>query len=220
MKKVFTLIAALVMAAAVNAQSIQWHQSYSGNQKLVADIFWSNDNFNVYSYNEFTVTDNQAVGYGIVYGEWRIAGSHLLLHAEGRMKTRSFPDSLVPTAMYWPSGSHANAGLAYEICAGEHLVFSPTMMWRYDFGAGHNWQFSINSSGDWDDFYYEGYVDTWGPDGFNLCTEQKVYCKLTPMFHLGMNLMLFNVASAPAGLSMWGDGRWNVQPWIVARVAF
>jgi hypothetical protein len=39
MKKIFTIIACLVMAAAVNAQSIQWHQSYDGNQKFVADFF-------------------------------------------------------------------------------------------------------------------------------------------------------------------------------------
>ena len=218
MKKVFTFIAALVMVAAVNAQSIQWHQSYDGNQKFVADFFWNNDDFNVFSYNEFTVTNNQAVGYGIIYGEYRIAKSHFLAHLEGRFRTASFPYTDVPTAMYWPDNNLANVGFAYELCLG-NWVFNLTPMYRYDFGNGHNWQFSINSSADFEKFYYEGYLDTWGPNTFNLCTEQKFYYKFTPNFQLGVNLMLFNANGNPSKLSIHGDGSWNFQPWLVARIA-
>lgn len=218
MKKIFTILACLVMAAAVNAQSIQWHQSYDGNQKFVADFFWNNADFNVYSYNEFTVTNNQAVGYGIIYGEYRIAKSHFLAHLESRFRTASFPYTDVPTAMYWPDNNLANVGFAYELCLG-NWVFNLTPMYRYDFGNGHNWQFSINSSADFEKFYYEGYLDTWGPNTFNLCTEQKFYYKFTPNFHLGVNLMLFNVNGNPSKLSLHGDGSWNFQPWLVARIA-
>ena len=220
MKKVlFTIIAVFVMAAAANAQSIQWHQSYDGNQKFVADFFKSDSNFNVYSYNEFTVTNNQAVGYGIIYGEYRIAGSHILGHLETRFRTSDFPYVNVPTAMYWPDHNMINAGFAYELLLG-NFCFNLTPMYRYDFGSGHNWQFSINSSADFEKFYYEGYLDTWGPDSFNLCTEQKVYYKITPMVHVGVNLMLFNVNGNDPKLSLHGDGNWNFQPWLVARLAF
>ena len=216
MKKVlFTIIAVFVMAAATNAQSIQWHQSYDGNQKFVADFFKSDSNFNVYSYNEFTVTNNQAVGYGILYGEYRIAGSHL----ETRFRTSDFPYINVPTAMYWPDHNMINAGFAYELLFG-NFCFNLTPMYRYDFGSGHNWQFSINSSADFEKFYYEGYLDTWGPTTFNLCTEQKVYYKITPNVHLGVNLMLFTVNDNDHKLSIHGDGNWNFQPWLVARLAF
>jgi hypothetical protein len=220
MKKVlFTIIAVFVMAAAANAQSIQWHQSYDGNQKFVADFFKSDSNFNVYSYNEFTVTNNQAVGYGIIYGEYRIAGSHLLGHLETRFRTSDFPYFKVPTAMYCPDHNMINAGFAYELLLG-NFCFNLTPMYRYDFGSGNNWQFSINSSADFEKFYYEGYLDTWGPDSFNLCTEQKVYYKITPMVHVGVNLMLFNVNGNDPKLSLHGDGSWNFQPWLVARLAF
>lgn len=220
MKKVlFTIIAVFVMAAAANAQSIQWHQSYDGNQKFVADFFKSDSNFNVYSYNEFTVTNNQAVGYGILYGEYRIAGSHILGHLETRFRTSDFPYVNVPTAMYWPSHNMINAGFAYELLLG-NFCFNLTPMYRWDFGSGHNWQFSINSSADFEKFYYEGYLDTWGPDSFNLCTEQKVYYKITPMVHVGINLMLFNIDGNDPKLSLHGDGSWNFQPWLVARLAF
>ena len=220
MKKVlFTIIAVFVMAAAANAQSIQWHQSYDGNQKFVADFFKSDSNFNVYSYNEFTVTNNQAVGYGILYGEYRIAGSHILGHLETRFRTSDFPYFKVPTAMYWPDHNMINAGFAYELLLG-NFCFNLTPMYRYDFGSGHNWQFSINSSADFEKFYYEGYLDTWGPNTFNLCTEQKVYYKITPMVHVGVNLMLFNVNGNDPKLSLHGDGSWNFQPWLVARLAF
>lgn len=220
MKKVlFTIIAVFVMAAAANAQSIQWHQSYDGNQKFVADFFKSDSNFNVYSYNEFTVTNNQAVGYGILYGEYRIAGSHILGHLETRFRTSDFPYFKVPTSMYWPSHNMINAGFAYELLLG-NFCFNLTPMYRWDFGSGHNWQFSINSSADFEKFYYEGYLDTWGPDSFNLCTEQKVYYKITPMVHVGVNLMLFNVNGNDPKLSLHGDGSWNFQPWLVARLAF
>lgn len=220
MKKVlFTIIAVFVMAAAANAQSIQWHQSYDGNQKFVADFFKSDSNFNVFSYNEFTVTDNQAVGYGILYGEYRIAGSHFLGHLETRLRTSDFPYLKVPTAMYWPDHNMINAGFAYELLLG-NFCFNLTPMYRYDFGSGHNWQFSINSSADFDHIYYEGYFDTWGPDTFNLCTEQKVYYKITPMVHIGVNLMLFTVKDNDPKFSVHGDGSWNFQPWLVARLAF
>ena len=222
MKKIFTILACLVMAAAVNAQSIQWHQSYDGNQKFVADFFWNNDDFNVFSYNEFTVTNNQAVGYGIIYGEYRIAKSHFLAHLESRFRTRTFADN-IPTAMYYPDNNLINVGFAYELCIGEHWVFNLTPMYRWDFGnggKGSNWQFSINSSADYEKFYYEGYLDTWGPTTFNLCTEQKFYYKITPNFHLGVNLMLFNVNDKSlTPMSIRGDGQWNFQPWLVARIA-
>lgn len=220
MKKVlFTIIAVFVMAAATNAQSIQWHQSYDGNQKFVADFFKSDSNFNVFSYNEFTVTNNQAVGYGILYGEYRIAGSHFLTHLETRLRTSDFPYINVPTAMYWPDHNMINAGFAYELLLG-NFCFNLTPMYRYDFGSGHNWQFSINSSADFEKFYYEGYLDTWGHNTFNLCTEQKVYYKITPMVHVGVNLMLFTVNGNDTKLSLHGDGNWNFQPWLVARLAF
>lgn len=60
MKKTLMLFAAILMITGLYAQSVQWHQSYDNNQKFVADFFWSNDKFNVYSYNEFTVSKNQA----------------------------------------------------------------------------------------------------------------------------------------------------------------
>ena len=91
---------AIFMMASMNAQSIQWHQSYDGNQKFVSDFFWSNEKFNVYSYNELTVSKNQAVGYGIIYGEYRIAKSHFLTHLEARFRTRDFNGN-IPSAMYY-----------------------------------------------------------------------------------------------------------------------
>jgi hypothetical protein len=233
MKKVlFTIIAVFVMAAAANAQSIQWHQSYDGNQKFVADFFKSDSNFNVYSYNEFTVTNNQAVGYGIIYGEYRIAGSHFLGHLETRFRTSSldtnvFTTSTTPPAMYCPDYNMINAGFAYELLLG-NFCFNLTPMYRYDVNypredttrTNSNWQFSINSSADFEKFYYEGYLDIWGPNKFNLCTEQKVYYKITPMVHVGVNLMLFNVNGNDPKLSLHGNGQWNFQPWLVARLAF
>lgn len=225
MKKVlFTIIAVFVMAAAANAQSIQWHQSYDGNQKFVADFFKSDSNFNVYSYNEFTVKNAQAVGYGIIYGEYRIAGSHFLGHLETRFRTSSLDTNVftTPTAMYCPDYNMINAGFAYELLLG-NFVFNITPMYRYDFGSDykHNWQFSINSSADFDHIYYEGYLDIWGPNKFNLCTEQKVYYKITPMVHIGVNLMLFTVDDkSRQSMNVRGNGQWNFQPWIVARLAF
>lgn len=226
MKKFLTALVCFLLTATVSAQSIQWHQSYDGNQKLVADFFWNNDNFNVYSYNEFTVSHGQAVGYAVLYGEYRIAKSHFLLHAETRMKTHTYPENLVPSAMYWPAGNHLNAGFAYELCLGKNdeWVFNFTPMYRYDFrtnGHGHNWQFSINSSADYEKFYYEGYLDIWGPTTFNLCTEQKFYYKITKNFHIGANLMFFTIKDnelKPMGIR--GDGQFNFQPWLVFRVAF
>lgn len=218
MKKFFIFFVAIFMMASMNAQSIQWHQSYDNNQKFVSDFFWNNDDFNVYSYNEFTVSNNQAVGYGIIYGEYRINKSHFLIHAESRFRTASFPTPMVPTAMYWPDNNLTNIGFVYELCL-DNWVFNITPMYRWDFGKGSNWQFSINSSVDFEKFYYEGYLDTWGPDSFNLCTEQKFYYKIKPNVHIGVNLMLFNVNGNPTNLSIHGDGSWNFQPWLVARIA-
>lgn len=218
MKRFFMFFVAIFIMVSMNAQSIQWHQSYDGNQKFVSDFFWNNDNYNVYSYNEFTVSNNQSVGYGIIYGEYRVNKSHFLVHAETRFRTASFPTSMIPTAMYYPDNNLANIGFAYELCL-DKWVFNLTPMYRWDFGKGSNWQFSINSSADFEKFYYEGYLDTWGPTTFNLCTEQKFYYKINPNVHIGVNLMLFNVNGNPTNLSIHGDGSWNFQPWVVARIA-
>ena len=196
MKRFFMFFVAIFMMASMNAQSIQWHQSYDGNQKFVSDFFWNNDNYNVYSYNEFTVSNNQSVGYGIIYGEYRLNKSHFLVHAETRFRTASFPTSMIPTAMYYPDNNLANIGFAYELCL-DKWVFNLTPMYRWDFGKGSNWQFSINSSADFEKFYY----------------------KINPNVHIGVNLMLFNVNGNPTNLSIHGDGSWNFQPWVVARIA-
>ena len=222
MKKTLMLFAAILMITGLYAQSVQWHQSYDNNQKFVADFFWSNEKFNVYSYNEFTVSKNQAVGYGIIYGEYRIAKSHFLTHLEARFRTRDFNGN-IPSAMYYPDNNLTNIGFAYELCAGEHWFFYFTPMYRWDYGngkKGSNWQFSINSSADYNKFYYEGYLDMWGPTTFNLCTEQKFYYKIIPNLHIGVNLMLFNVNDKSLQpMSVRGDGQWNFQPWAVLRVA-
>ena len=221
MKKFLVALVCFLLAATASSQSVQWHQSYDGNQKLVADFFWSNDNFNVYSYNEFTLTQGrQAVGYSVLYGEYRIAKSHFLAHAEGRLRLFDFPLDKVPTAMYFPAHNDVSAGFAYELCAKE-WTFYFTPMYRYDFGGiGHNWQFSINSSAEYDKFYYEGYIDMWGPTTFNFCTEQKFYYKITQNFQIGANLMLFNINDPELKpMSVRGDGKWNFQPWLVFRIA-
>ena len=227
MKKFLTALVCVLLTATVSAQSVQWHQSYDGNQKLVADFFWSNDNFNVYSYNEFTVTKNhQAVGYSILYGEYRIAKSHFLVHGEGRLRTFDFPLEKVPSAMYYPDHNNVSAGFAYELCLGKNdeWAFYFTPMYRFDFGRngkGHNWQFSINSSADYEKFYYEGYIDLWGPTIPNFCTEQKFYYKITPNIHLGVNLMFFTINDKElTPMSCRGKGQGNFQPWLVFRVAF
>lgn len=223
MKKILIALVCILLNTVVFAQSIQWHQSYDGNQKLVADFFWSNDDFNVFSYNEFTVTKgSQAVGYSILYGEYRIKKSHFLTHGECRLRTLDFPHETVPSAMYYPDNNNISLGFAYELCAG-NWTFYLTPMYRYDFGRngrGHSWQFSINSSADYEKFYYEGYIDLWGPTIPNLCTEQKFYYKITPNIHVGINLMLFTINDKELiPFSARGKGQANFQPWAVLRVA-
>lgn len=78
---------------------------------MIRIFFYKNYN---YSYNEFTVSNNQSVGYGIIYGEYRVDKSHFLVHAETRFRTASFPTSMVPTAEVHPSMRSITSGETIE----------------------------------------------------------------------------------------------------------
>ena len=201
------LLASLIAATSF-AQSFQWHQSYDNNQKFVADFYYGGDKYNLYSYNEFTVLDNQAYGFAVAYGEYKIGESNFYIHPEVRFRIGSDPAIGGFKSAIYPYGTNmTNIGFAYMLNIGDFTTFV-TPMYRYDFGSGSNWQLSFNSSMELGRLYYESYIDFWGPSSFNFCTEQKFYWMFNEVFALGVNAMVFNL-----------DSEVKFVPFLVARIS-
>lgn len=212
MKKFITsIILALVAIVSVNAQSIQYHQGYdfkakAPSQKFLVDFFWSNDNWNVFSWNNFGVNYDAAIpgstdATSLLYVERRIGNSNFFVHPEVRLNT-------------WCE-NYYQIGFAYQLPF-ENLAIYLTP--KYSYHNRHDFQFSINSSYENDWLYYEGYFDSdWvykqpltGENIIGFFTEQKAFYKATENFHFGINLMV-------GGETKFGV--YTFAPMFVARVS-
>lgn len=197
MKKfIFSLVMALMTVISVNAQSIEFHQSYGSTSDLapyaatrvIGSYFWvsKNEKMNLFTWNAF---DRNAVNT-LLYTEHQIGNSNFYVHPEIRFD-------------YWYGSENSNAydfkpmlGISYLIPwnNGPAIYLTPKVMTTYNYVEGYSgWtdadlQFSINSSYENDNVYYEGYIDTnWFNHGCHpsLFTEQKAYYKMTDKFNIG-----------------------------------
>lgn len=177
MKKLFFILVTLVASLAVNAQSIQLHQSYNdnkstwGNTRLIVDFFWSNDNINVFSWN----TGNETGMSNLLYAEFKVA-KNLYIHPEIRTQFNKFSyNSCTP-----------QIGIAYRLPINSVDVYlTPKYSHNDIYAAKDDIQVSVNSSYDSNKVYYEGYLDTNYINDFNLFAEQKAYYKITDNFQIG-----------------------------------
>ena len=207
MKKVIIALFFAVISVCVNAQSIQFHQGYdfkvnSPSQKVIVDFFWTNDSWNVFSWNNFGINYNSIVpgstdATSLLYVEYKLGNSNFYLHPEVRLNT--FCEN------------YYQFGFAYLLPFKSVAIYLTP---KYSYHGYHDFQFSINSSYESDHFYYEGYIDTdWiSPCKFNVnfWAEQKFYYKVTERFHFGINLLF------------GGDfinGFTNIAPMFVGRVS-
>lgn len=194
MKKfIFATILVLATIMSANAQSFQYHQGYdfkseAPSQKFIADFFWTNDTWNVFSWNNFGVNYDSAVpgstdATALLYVERKLGNTNFYLHPEVRLNT-------------WCE-NYYQIGFAYLLpFENVGIYLTP----KYSYHDRHDFQFSINSSFENDAVYYEGYLDTdWVPAPLPLglkadyavgfFTEQKVYWKATERLHFGVNLV-------------------------------
>lgn len=200
MKKfIFGVVMAFMTVLSVNAQSIEFHQSYGSNDvnapyaatRVIGSYFWvsKNEKMNLFTWNAF---DRNATNT-LLYTEHRIGKSNFYVHPEVRFD-------------YWYGSLNSNVydfkpmvGIAYLIpwSNGPAIYLTPKIMTTYDSNS-ENWskadlQFSINSSYENDKVYYEGYIDTnWFNDGVHpsLFTEQKAYYKMTDRFNVGASVVV------------------------------
>lgn len=194
MKKfIFGLVMAFMAVLSVNAQSIEFHQSYGSKSevapysatRVIGSYFWvsKNEKMNLFTWNAF---DRNATNT-LLYTEHQIGKSNFYIHPEVRFD-------------YWYGATNDNAydfkpmiGFSYLIPwkNGAAIYLTPKVMTTYD--SNDKWskpdlQFSVNSSYENDKVYYEGYIDTnWFNDGVHpsIFTEQKAYYKMTDHFHIG-----------------------------------
>lgn len=234
MKKfIFSLIMAFVSMLSVNAQSIEFHQSYGsdsdntpyGASRVIASYFWTskNEKMNLFTWNAF---DRNATNT-LLYTEHQIGKSNFYVHPEVRFD-------------YWYGYGTCSAydfkpqlGFAYLIPweNGPAIFLTPKIMTTYanknDAGAGtvKGWtnpdlQFSVNTSYENDKVYYEGYIDTnWfghtagAVKTIGLFAEQKAYYKITEHFQLGASVVV-----AAGKLAPTTEGGF-VQPYLSFRVS-
>lgn len=227
MKKfIFSLIMAFVSVLSVNAQSIEFHQSYGsdsdntpyGATRVIASYFYTskNEKMNLFTWNSF---DRNATNT-LIYTEHQIGKSNFYVHPEVRFD-------------YWYGATNSNSydfkpqlGVAYLIPwkKGPAVYLTPKIMTTYD-NMGNGWtnpdlQFSVNTSYENDKVYYEGYIDTnWfghtnGSESIvGLFSEQKAYYKMTDHFQIGGSVVV-----AAGKLAPTTEGGF-VQPYLSFRVA-
>lgn len=226
MKKfIFSLVMAFVSIISVNAQSIEFHQSYGsdsdntpyGASRLIASYFYTskNEKMNLFTWNAF---DRNATNT-LLYTEHQIGKSNFYVHPEVRFD-------------YWYGSVNSNEydfkpqlGVAYLIPwkNGPAIFLTPKIMTTYYKGLGWSnpdLQFSVNTSYENGNVYYEGYIDTnWFGHTFGseqtigLFTEQKAYYKMTKHFQIGASVVV-----AAGKLAPTTEGGF-VQPYFSFRVA-
>lgn len=226
MKKfIFSLVMVFISVLSVSAQSIEFHQSYGSNSenapyaatRVIASYFWTNkkDNMNLFTWNAF---DRNATNT-LLYTEHRIGKSNFYVHPEVRFD-------------YWYGSTNDNSydfkpmiGFAYLIPweKGPAIYLTPKIMTTYD--SNYKWtnpdlQFSINTSYENDNVYYEGYIDTnwFGHTGgaestIGIFTEQKVYYKMTDYFQIGASVVFAAGKLAPTTSGAF------VQPYLSLKVS-
>lgn len=212
MKKfIFSLIMAFVSFLSVNAQSVEFHQSYGSNSdntpyaatRIIASYFYSSKSgkMNLFTWNAF---DRNATNT-LLYTEHQIGKSNFFIHPEVRFD-------------YWYGALNDNAydfkpqiGIAYLIPwhNGPAIYLTPKIMTTYD--SNTKWsnpdlQFSINTSYENNKVYYEGYIDTnWfghakgAPESetIGLFAEQKAYYKIADHFQIGASVVVAAGKLAP-----------------------
>ena len=210
MKKILTsLMIAFLAIITVNAQSIEFHQSYGSSDKnspyaatrVIASYFWvsKNEKMNLFTWNSF---DRNATNT-LLYTEHQIGKSNFYIHPEVRFD-------------YWYGPLNDDLydfkpqlGVAYLIPwnNGPAIYLTPKIMTTYlkYYGwSNPDLQFSVNSSYENDKVYYEGYIDTnWfghindSEDCIGIFTEQKAYYKLTDHFQVGGSVVFATGKLAP-----------------------
>lgn len=190
MKKLLVIFVALVTVLTASAQSIEFHQSYGSDSenapyaatRVIASYFWSNEKMNLFTWNSF---DRNATNT-LLYTEHRLGKSSFYVHPEVRFD-------------YWYGPNNDNAydikpqlGFSYLI-PGTGIFLTPKATITYDKIAGWSnpdLQFSVNSSHETKNLYYEGYVDTEWFNGISLFAEQKAYYKMTDRFQIGASVVV------------------------------
>ena len=210
MKKfICSFVMALMTVLSVNAQSIEFHQSYGSDDdntpyaatRVIASYFWTskNEKMNLFTWNAF---DRNATNT-LLYTEHQIGKSNFYVHPEIRLD-------------YWYGAENSNSydfktmiGFAYLIPwnNGPAIYLTPKIMTTYD--KQEKWtnpdlQFSINTSYENDNVYYEGYIDTnWfghtngSVNTVGIFTEQKAYYKMTDHFQIGASVVFAAGKLAP-----------------------
>lgn len=212
MKKfIFSLIMAFVSVLSINAQSIEFHQSYGSTSdnapytatRVIASHFYTskNEKMNLFTWNAF---DRNATNT-LLYTEHQIGKSNFYVHPEVRFD-------------YWYGPTNSNdydfkpmLGFAYLIPweKGPAVYVTPKVMTTYDKNtkwSNPDLQLSINTSYENDNVYYEGYIDTnWighvkdAPESktIGVFAEQKVYYKMTDNFQVGGSVVFATGKLAP-----------------------
>ena len=209
MKRLLSIVFALVCALTISAQSFELHQSYNDDDsawsktRLLAEYFWTSENgkWNVFSWNSFSESSIN----GLLYGEYKFI-DNFYIHPEVRMNAGNYEYKTVTPQV----------GIAYLIPwnNGPDIYLTPKYSYNDICGAKHDLQFSINSSYETNAIYYEGYFDSNWIDALNIFTEQKAYFKVTKNFQLGA-AVVFNSTTDYHG----GEGNAHCQPYLSVRVA-
>lgn len=184
MKKIFTLAIALIMSAMTFAQSFDYMVS-PYNMKFLAEFFASNEKYNAFSYNEWQAMPFEQLDNGVPmnaltldYVEYKIGQSDFYVHPEIRLNSNPFFD----VNSYY-------IGIAYHIPIKAVDIYVVPMYRRHGDKNGKNeFQLSINTSGDYEHFYYQGYFDLYTGNGVVAMTEQRFYWKAYKGMQVGVNI--------------------------------
>lgn len=217
MKKLFLTLVMVCMAMFATAQGSFDIMVSPQNAKGLAEFFHGGENFNAYSYNEFQTqcwNDMDSLGgrplnmLSLNYVEYRLF-DNFYIHPEVRLNSNW--DN-------WDRNSYY-IGIAYKIPISAVDIYVVPMYRRHGEKGGTNeFQLSINTSADWEHFYYQGYFDLYTgknySHGVTAFTEQRFYWKAYEGLQVGINL------TATSDPGFMPRGEWYVNPYLAIRYAF
>lgn len=209
------------MALTANAQSFDIMASPQ-NTKAIAEFFSAGDNYNAYSYNEWQsqVYKSTADMPGMDSLGGQTMNMLSLNYVEYCLFDNFYVHPEVRLNSHW--GNSYYLGVAYRLPINAVDVYVVPMYRRNgDKGGANEFQLSINTSADWEHFYYQGYLDMytnqkhWGyDDNVSIFTEQRFYWKAYEGLQIGINL------TATTNPLLMPKGTGYVNPYLAIRYAF
>lgn len=198
MKSIITILFALVPFFCVG-QNLQLEKSSEELKFVFETETHPSDNVMNFIYAEAVITDNKAeTTYLQIFREQKWWDAPVLLHAEFRT---FLAENFCANNVYL-------GGVAFQVINKHNKFLTLEALYRYD--DKNNWQATAAYGVFWQKLSFSGYADFYGTNKLYLCSENKLFYKLTNNIQIGTNIEI--------GLNIRENKEFSCYPFAVLRL--